>query len=248
MAITILNSGPSKRNLKSSNELLFGCLPSFGPFHPSMKLRHYFGDDFASQMINRIAKIRKIAEKLGEEYKKGYTAYYNSKVRPMHFSEGSLVYLWTPRSKKDEIGWKGPYLVVQRVSEHTTLIQHCFNLKTQLVSNLRLKPFKGQIPSDATTKVDDTLQNSDGGQRQQQQSVQQNADTHSQNLFYDTGDVIVLNPESLPGHRPRTIKAETPLQPGPQSQFPAAKIKTEPFSPAQLPKDSPIHLETSGEE
>ena len=243
-----LNSGPSKRNLKSSYELLFGCPPSFGPFHPSMKLRHYFGNDFASLMINRIAKIRKIAEKLGEEYKMGYTAYYNSKVRPMHFPEGSLVYLWTPRSKKEDIGWKGPFLCVQRVSEHTTLIQHLFNLKTQLVSNLRLKPFKGQIPSDATTKVDDTLQNSDVGQKQQQQSAPQNADTHAQNLFYDTGDVVVLNPESLPGHRPRLIKAEAPLQPGAQSQFPAAQIKTEQISPSQFPQDSPINLETSGEE
>ena len=229
------NSRVNTSTESSPHQLLFGVPVKYGPFDPCVKLRHFYGDDFSSQLANRIKKIRTIASQLNEEYTEKYTDYYNSKVRPQDLKEGSLCYLFTPQNSKLKTRWSFPWLLTKKVTPWNAHIQHVYTLKTQYVHMNRLKPFKGNIPAEMPTKkVTDSSAFSDS--EEQSATPKSASQTRSQNLFYDAGDIVVLNPQNFETHRPLPLKRDMPSPPSSVSPTPAA-IKQEPSSPLPTLED-----------
>ena len=226
--------------------LLFHQFPRLGILSGNDTLRHYYGDSFPDVLRNRIRKVKEIAAKHNLKYKQVYYDRYNERVKPMPIYENSLVWLYTPKRTKWDILWTGPYAVI-KLTDTSAYIIDVFSMKSKFVHRDRLKPYyvEGGLPLKhaAADEVDDSSKSA--LLPEQQNSLQKNADTGPQNMYFDSPEVVLVSsPEAAAQHRP--IKRE----PGASSSSLGSHIKREQVTPPshqQQFQDTTIDIASSPE-
>ena len=109
----------------------------------------YYGENYQTELVQRLQTARKLAVANNLEYRSKYKKYFDSKIKPIDIKEGDLCYLHSPEmlkiNRKIQSPFLGPYLLLHRVSHHNVVIQHLKTHKTKLVHIGRIR--KAGIPS-----------------------------------------------------------------------------------------------------
>ena len=206
------NTSVSKATKASPFALLYG-LDARTPLNElAFETRPYYGEDFQGELLNRLKIARKLAEENNMKYRASYKEYFDSKVVPEAFPEGTLVLLHQPEllkiNPKIQSPFMGPFLVQSVVSEHNVVIQNLETKKTKLVNINRLRKIT-KLP----TLKSPTVQSSVPVKNNAADAASKNAsspDSENERGYISIeqgGDIIVMNPEAPPP-LPKTIKTE----------------------------------------
>ena len=212
--------------------LLFNRHPHTGLLCGESPLRHFYGEDYASILGNRIKKIREIARKNNLEYIDKYKENYDKNVKSFDFKQDSLVWVYTPGHRKLDLLWNGPFIILKKLSTYNYLLQHIHTYRTKVVSVHRIKPYSSnaflsssQLASHAAAAEKLAEKNLADNNSNNDDLDEGQSDKETSSRFYD--DVVLLSDAAAAAaHRPIFFKNEPNLD--------GATIKTEPNSPDSI--------------
>ena len=131
-------------------------------------------------MFKRLQTARKLAIENNWKYKVDYKSYYDSKVKPILYKEGDLVYLHSPEmlkiNRKIQSKFLGPYLLLERIDDHNCIIQNLKTHRTKMVHIHRLRLAK---PTSNSTYLGKAGSSSKGVTTRLQQKRKNAADSQS---------------------------------------------------------------------
>ena len=187
-----------------------------------------YGPKYQHKLGQRLQLARQLAMKNNMEYREDYVKRFNKNVKPHDFQKGMLVFLHRPEklkiNPKLQSPWFGPYVILEMIGDHNSLIQELSNKKTKFVNVNRLRKYDNSIkdwnnfrlthdkskakknesvqkPDDAVVQKPDKKNCNDPGAA----CAHKNAHApHAPAMaeFDSTNEVTILNPEDLATHRP----------------------------------------------
>ena len=239
------------RALKNSPyTVLFGVDPNTPLNNKGFRTEAIYGEKYQHKLGLRLKLARALAKKNNMEFRDEYVKKFNEKIKPHDFRQGMLVFLHRPenlkRNPKLQTPWCGPYVILEMIGEHNSLIQDLSNKKTKFVNVNRLRHYDNSIKDwndfhltrkknkNASSKESDNavLQKSDTTNDPESACEHKNA--HAQHAprmaeFESTNEITVLNPEAFQGHRPIV---DQDIKPEPQDlseSFSSAEAQDEDF-------------------
>ena len=237
------NTGVSAATKQSPYYLLYGLHPKSPHFDAEFSNRVTYGDNYAHSIMNRLKLARKLAYENNISYQEAYKNQYDKTVKEVEFQEGQLVWLHRPElakvNRKISREYDGPYVIVSLPNATNAVIQCLKSHKTRVVHRLRIKHFRGHLPSNATLRKANTAATtaaasdaSDADTRTLQDAstadkiaqTPKNADSRPEFMRIEDDDIVVLNAHETPP-RPIPVKVETPTK--------EVQIKEEIFSDSE---------------
>ena len=218
------NTGVSAATKQSPYFLLYGLHPKSPHFDPEFSNRVTYGANYAHTIMNRLKIARKLAYDNNISYQDAYKNQYDKNVKEMEFQEGQLVWLHRPElakvNKKIAREFDGPYVIISLPNSTNAVIQCLKSHKTRVVHRLRLKHFKGQLPSKVMNKDDAAVAAAAGNADSDTPELQnarvaknaeftKNADSRPGCIRIEEEDVVILNANDPPPI-PIPVKVETP--------------------------------------
>ena len=234
------NSSTSSSTKATPFYLLYGVHPRTPFSDPNFSDRVMYGENYAQTLFNRLKFARKLAYENNRKFQDNYESNYNSKVKKVDFSVGSLVLLHRPEinkvNPKLSKNFQGPYIIISLPNETNALIQDLKSNKTRFVHKNRLKPFLG--PLSATDTLDKNIAedahdaDTPKVQNSTASSHTQKADTGREKFIrIESDDCIILNPDVTP---PRPIPVKTEDQETSSDSGDNIVIKEESQSPSPI--------------
>jgi hypothetical protein len=106
--------------------------------------------EYVDQLVERMRKSFIVVREQSRRSAERQKYYYDTKAHGSPFKEGQFIWLFDPTKRKGlssklQRRWKGPFKIIQKISESLYKINMIKNGKTQIVHYDRLKIHKGEI-------------------------------------------------------------------------------------------------------
>ena len=214
------------RALKNSPyTVLFGVDPNTPLNNKGFRTEAIYGDKYQHKLGLRLKLARQLAKKNNMDFRDEYVKRFNKNIKPHDFRKGMLVFLHRPenlkRNPKLQSPWCGPYVILEMIGDHNSLIQDLSNKKTKFVNVNRLRHYDNSIKDwndfhltrtknkNAILKESDSakLQKSDRKNCNDPENACDHKNAHAHHApqmaeFESTNEITVLNPEAFEGHKP----------------------------------------------
>jgi len=194
-----------------------------------------YGPKYQHKLGQRLQLARQLAMKNNMEYREDYVKRFNKTVKPHDFQKGMLVFLHRPEklqiNPKLQSPWFGPYVILEMIGDHNSLIQELSNKKTKFVNVNRLRQYDNSIKdwNNFRLTYDKSKAKKNAGVQKSDNAIMQKPDKKNCNdpetacahkhahaphapamaEFDSANEITILNPEDFETHRP------IPGSPGP---------------------------------